>query len=31
HLKNKKELCSSLNSYCKALFVINSQIITQIK
>ncbi|MCC9697353.1 TetR/AcrR family transcriptional regulator, partial [Streptococcus agalactiae] len=24
-------LCSSLNSYCKALFVINSQIITQIK
>ncbi|HEN5818329.1 TetR/AcrR family transcriptional regulator, partial [Streptococcus agalactiae] len=26
-----KELCSSLNSYCKALFVINSQIITQIK
>ncbi|MCC9960601.1 TetR/AcrR family transcriptional regulator, partial [Streptococcus agalactiae] len=25
------ELCSSLNSYCKALFVINSQIITQIK
>ncbi|MCC9815640.1 TetR/AcrR family transcriptional regulator, partial [Streptococcus agalactiae] len=23
--------CSSLNSYCKALFVINSQIITQIK
>ncbi|HGA2394370.1 TPA: TetR/AcrR family transcriptional regulator, partial [Streptococcus agalactiae] len=27
----KKELCSSLNSYCKALFVINSQIITQIK
>ncbi|HIC0407491.1 TetR/AcrR family transcriptional regulator, partial [Streptococcus agalactiae] len=22
---------SSLNSYCKALFVINSQIITQIK